>query len=154
MSIVSSVILGLDGVGYCLLGACMLVPRFGEMRGEIPAIAALYPSLFKRFLRSEDASGEIGAGTHEPIQLVKEDLGYRLLAYLLLCLGVSRAALACFWGCGYVYLGLGTCVAEMAIVSNELLQHDSATLHRAVAVLLENAVLAILFMSAAGPHCK
>jgi hypothetical protein len=154
MSILSSVILGVDGVGYCLLGACMLAPRLGEMRGELPAIAALYPSLFKRFLRVEDAGGEMGTGTHEPAQLVREDLAYRLLAYLLLCLGGSRLALACFWGCGYVYLGLGTCIAEMAIVSNELLQHDSAALHRAVAVLLENAVLAILFMSAAAPHCK
>jgi hypothetical protein len=150
MSVVSSAILGLNGACACVLGACMLVPRWGETRG----LATLYPSLFKRFLLEENSAGEIGFGTHDPVRLAKEDLALRLLAYLLLCLGVFRVGLACFWGCGYVFLGLASIALEMAFVSNELLLHDSAMLHRAVAVLLENALVAVLFMSTAAPHCR
>ena len=43
--------------------------------------------------------------------------------------------------------------AEIGIVCNELLRHDSMHLHRAMAVLFENMVLSLLYMSTAVPHC-
>jgi hypothetical protein len=147
--------MGLDGAGYCVLGVCMLVPRLGEQTRQAPAIAALYPSLFRRFLLEDQdkEAGETGTGTQDPQDLRRGDLAFRLLGYFLLSLGACRLVAAFYWGCGYVYLGLGTCIAEMALVSNELLRHESMLLHRAMGVLLENAVLSLVYMCAAFPHC-
>ena len=161
MSIISSGIMGLDGLAYCGLGVCMLSPRLigGQSPGK-PSLAALYPSLFKRFLHREEGpeeqercEGGIGEDTRDPVELVKEDLAFRLLGYLVLLMGVCRVVTSFYWGCGYIYLGLGTCLVEIAIVCNELLRHDSMFLHRAMTVLLENLVLSLVYMSTAVPHC-
>ena len=155
MSVIASVVMGLDGAGYCVLGICMLVPRLGEQTRQAPALAALYPSLFRRFLLEDQdkEACELGTGTQDPQELRRGDLAFRLLAYYLLSLGACRLVAAFYWGCGYVYLGLGTCIAEMALVSNELLRHESMLLNRAMGVLLENAVLSLVYMSTAFPHC-
>jgi hypothetical protein len=154
MSVLSSCVMGLDGASYLLLGGCMLVPAWSE------ALAALYPSMFKRFLLPQQAGGdeaggdELGAGTREVARLEREDLAYRLLGYLLLLVGLARVITAFYWGCGYVYFGLGTCVLEIGLVCNELLRRDSMLLHRAMAVLLENMAVSILYMGAAAPYCR
>ena len=151
MSILTSCVMGLDGASYLLLGGCMLVPAWSE------ALAAMYPSIFKRFLLpqgvGEPEEDELGSGTREVARLEREDLAYRLLAYLLLVVGLARVITAFYWGCGYVYLGLGTCILEIALVCNELLRRESMLLHRAMAVLLENMVLSLLYMSTAVPSC-
>jgi hypothetical protein len=159
MSLISSGIMGLDGLVYCGLGVGMLFPAWeGHRDPKTPALSALYPSIFKRFVvvePEEDGGGgeEVGEGTRDPMELVKSDLSFRLLGYLVLILGVCRVVTSFYWGCGYIYLGLGTCVIEIAIVCNELLRHDSMHLHRAMAVLFENMVLSLLYMSTAVPHC-
>jgi hypothetical protein len=155
MSVLSSVVMGLDGAVYCLLGVNMLNPWLVE--GYSPFLADLYPSLFKQLMRpGDDGKGELGSNTGacEASESEHGALCHRLLAYLVLLLGISRLAIASCWGCGFVYLGLGTCILEMSIVSNELLRHDSMMLHRAVAVLLENALLSVVFMSMAAPYCR
>jgi hypothetical protein len=53
-----------------------------------------------------------------------------------------------------VYIGLGTCVAEMAFVSNELLRHESLHLHRAMVVLFEGVFVTVVCMSTGVPHCR
>jgi len=162
MSIISSGVMGLDGLAYCGLGVCMLSPRWpGQQEARASEFAGLYPSLFKRFLRRPAEpeqvvavdDHEIGGGTQDLVELAREDLGFRLLGYLVLMLGVCRIITSFYWGCGYVYLGLVSCLAEIGIVCNELLRHESMLLHRAMAVLLENMVLSLLYMSTAVPSC-
>jgi hypothetical protein len=148
MSIFSSSVMGLAGSTYCLLGGCMLVPH---LLGDARWISALYPSLFKRFLQASDEEEEAKS---DAVELEKDDLAFRLLSYLLLLLGVCRLVTAFYWGCGYVYLGLGTCMAEVGVICHELLRHDSLQLHRGVPVLLANMGLSILYVSSAAPHCK
>lgn len=124
----------------------------------VPLLAAFYPSLFRRFQAVYDEQGgtcsdEIGMGTKDPRELVNEDLSFRLLAYLLLLLGLCRLVPACFWGCGYMAIGLGSCVAEVAIVSNELLRHESVLLHRAMRVLLETVVVSLIYIGCGVAYC-
>lgn len=158
--------MGLFGVGYCGMGVCMLVPGMNRKwaspvgQGEWASLGALYPSLFKRFLQTELAESEnggkdseMGTGVRELVELVKEDLAYRFLAYFLVLLGCLRLFVALHWGCGFVYLGLGTCLAEMAVVGHELLRHDAVRLHRGMSVLAEIGVLSLVFIGTALPHC-
>jgi len=58
-----------------------------------------------------------------------------------------------FWGCGYVYVGLWTCLAEGALICNELLCMQSVNLHRGMLVLVWNAILSIIFVCGAVPYC-
>ena len=153
MSMIASGVMGLFGMAYCAMGMSMLVPgldRWGQM-------STLYPSLFKRFLREpggeSDKESDIGAGTRDASDLQREDLAFRQLAYLLLLLGACRVASALYWGCGYVFLGLGTCFAEMAFVGHELLRHETVLLHRAMAVLSELCVLSLVYIGSALPYC-
>lgn len=170
MSIIGSGLMGLFGAGYCGMGVCMLVPAMNRTwastagRAEWTGLGALYPSLFKRFLQTEMAEGPkstgveaedggVGTGVRELVELVKEDLAYRLLGYFLLLLGSLRLFVAFHWGCGFVYLGLGTCLAEMAVVGHELLRHDAVRLHRGMSVLAELCVVSLVFIGTALPHC-
>ena len=146
MSLFSSCVMGLAGGGYCLLGCSMLVP---SLLGDARWVSALYPSLFKRFLPLEEE-----AKTPDPVELERDDLAFRLLGYLLLLLGLCRIVTGLYWGCGYVYLGLGTCVAEIGVICHELLRHDALQLHRGMPVLLANMGLSILYVSSAVLHCR
>ena len=166
MSATSSCVMAVYGVAYVAMGLIMLCPplmRWDASLGVKPALATMYPSLFKRFLlaaqdgtgKCEEDEGELGAGlARDPPELARGDLTYRLLGYLVLLLGVIRLGTSFLWGCGYVYIGLGTCVAEMAFVSNELLRHESLHLHRAMVVLFEGVFVTVVCMSTGVPHCR
>lgn len=159
MSIIASGVIGLSGLMYVALGASMLAARLrlGDKPIPHPLLATLYPSLFRRFQavydEQEPVGDELGMGTKDPRELVNEDLSFRLLAYLLLLLGLGRLASACFWGCAFIGIGLGSCVAEIAIVSNELLRHESVFLHRAMGVLMETVVVSLLYIGFGLPYC-
>ena len=163
MSIVGSGLMGVFGAGYCAMGLCMLVPGFNRKwasadgQKEWTGLGALYPSLFKRFLQTElgegKDSGEMGTGVRELVELVQEDLAYRLLGYFLLLLGMLRLFVALHWACGFVFLGLGTCLAEMAVVGHELVRHDAVRLHRGMSVLGELCVVSLIFIGTALPRC-
>ena len=146
MSIVASGVMFLAGACYGLMGVSMLLPL-----RQLSHVAALYPSLFKRFVQRD---GVVGNAAEEAVtEAGRDELAYRLLGYVLVLLGMCRLITALYWGCGYVYLGLGSCVAEVALVSHELLRHDAVHLHRAMAVLSEIVMLSLIFLSAAVPHC-
>ena len=169
MSILGSGLMGLFGVAYTLMGACMLAP--GAIKRWLPAeyagLNALYPSVFKRFLQTELAEEagktelaeeagkiELGTGVRELVELEREDLAYRLLAYFLLLLGFLRLFVAFHWGCSFVYLGLSTCLVEMAVVGHELLRHNAVHLHRVMSVLTELCIVSLIFIGTALPHCS
>ena len=67
---------------------------------------------------------------------------------------MCRVITCFYWGCGYVYLGLGSCVGEIALICNELLRFESMHLHGAMALLLETVVLALLYIGTAVPYCQ
>jgi len=125
-------------------------------------LGALYPSVFKRFLQTEmtEQGGanrkqqEIGTGVRELDELEREDLAFRMLAYFVLFLGFLRVFVALHWSCSYVFLGLMTCLVEMAVVAHELLRHDAVQLHRVMSVLTELCVISLIFLGTALPHCR
>jgi hypothetical protein len=162
-----------------MLGACMLlhVARpFSIDWGWVGGLAELYSVSFKQLANPVKSpsqhhhhakqapepdvdQGELGPSTTPPPLVLPASstphlLAYRFLAYLLLFLGVCRVVTSFHWGCGYVYLGLGSCVAEIALVCNELLQFESMRLHGAMAILLETGVLALLYIGTAVPYCR
>ena len=152
MSVFSSVVLGLNGVAYVVMGGCMLYPGEIRLSPLRPNASGLYASVFKA-LCLEDAENN-AAVTVRFYDELKTELSYRILAYLILLMGVSRALLCFFWGCGYVYLGLWTCLAEAGMVCYELLLMDSVNLHRGMLVLACNFILSIIFVCLAVPHCS
>jgi len=95
MSIIASVILGMDGLFYLALGISMICLY------HIPILQSfimLYPSLFKMFkplqVTGEDEESEPLMTT--PSLLIHE-LGFRVLGYFLILLGVFRAITALHW---------------------------------------------------------
>lgn len=163
--VVASLLLGFDGVVYCALGLCMLFPSLGRQSSDA---AKLYPSLFKVFLEPPphamggEPDGGFGSdqchsvlnGSVRPLGELVHEVGYRMLGYLLILAGVCRIITGIHWGCGFVYLGLGTCLAEIAMICNELLREESMLLHRAMAVLLCNVTLSLVYLSAGLPYCR
>ena len=81
-------------------------------------------------------------------------VGWRLGAYLLLLLGLCRVVTSFHWGCGYVLLGLTTCLAEIGFLCNELLRHESTRLHRTMGFVLHNVAVSLLYIGCALPHCR
>lgn len=161
--------MGTLGACYSAMGVCMLVPAINRRwvssqpgKAGWAGLGALYPSVFKRFLQTElveagtaeAGDGGVGTGVRDLADLEKEDLGYRLLAYLLLLLGFLRLFVAFHWGCGFVLLGLCTCLAEMAVVGHELLRHDAVRLHRVMSVLGELCIVSLVFIGSALPQCR
>jgi hypothetical protein len=149
MALLASVIMGLDGLVYIALGGCMLAPpRVALMRD----VATLYPALFKP-LREVSADPE-ATPVIRPVSDLVHDLGYRMMAYLLLLVGVARL-LTCFhWGCGYVFLGMWTCLAEMGMICHELLRQESMYLHGAMGALMGNVFLGMSYILLAVPQCS
>ena len=148
MSLLASVIMGMDGLLYVCLGGCMLAPpRVMAMR----EVATLYPALFKT-LREVSADPE-ATPVIRPVSDLVHDLGYRMMAYLLVLVGVARLLTSFNWGCGYVYLGLWTCLAEMGMICNELLRQESMYLHGAMAALMGNVFLGMSYIILAVPRC-
>ena len=150
--------MGAHGVMYFGVGVCMLVP--GTSSEWLREVSSVYAMMFKP-LRVVDEGGcdaedggETKARPERLAELAQSDLGYRLVGYLLVLLGVCRLVAGVHWGCGYVYLGLATGVGEVALVCNELLRYEALHLRRAVGVLLENMFVCILYVSAAIPYCR
>jgi hypothetical protein len=142
----AALLLGVDGAAYMTLGACMLLPALNAPAWSLQ-LARLYPSLFKGLAPTGQDDEEAAA---KPCC----DLACRMLAYLLLVLGLCRL-LTCFhWGCGYIYLGLTTCLAEIAMLCHELLRHEALLLHRAMAVLLQNMAVSLIYIGAGVPYCR
>jgi hypothetical protein len=50
-------------------------------------------------------------------------------------------------------LGLATSLGEIAFLSHELLRYESLLLHRAMAFMLLNVVLSIVYIANALPYC-
>ncbi len=165
----ASIVMGLNGLFYCLLGLCMLCPS----SQRTSRAAQLYAAVFKAFVDqgqvlhsftgSESLEGQCDMAPHHdtsPLRCVRvhaelgRDLGFRLLAYLLVLAGVCRSITGLCWGCGYIYMGLWTSLAEMALICNELLREDSVQLHRGMAVLLSNMFLSLVYLSAGLPYCR
>lgn len=146
--------MGANGITYCIVGICMLVPH---KKDSFLGLSHLYSSMFKpRALQSlveNPASSSNDPEKSQETTPENDDLGYRMLAYLLLLLGACRAVTGFYWGCGYVYMALGTCLAEIGLVAHELLRQESLLLHRAMFVLFDSVVLALLYISSAVPHC-
>jgi hypothetical protein len=173
--IVSAVIMGVDGFVYLMLGVCMLFPVRHPWRQRL---AQMYPSLFKQFVLllpmsdeettlapvddhddgDDDDEPPPGARVSEacvcPVDYLVHDLGYRMLGYLLLVVGLCRGVTCFNWGCGYIYLGLVTCLAEIGMLCNELLRQESMFIHRAMAVLLQNVAVSLLYIGAGVPYCR
>lgn len=148
MSVVASALLGADGLAYLCMGACMLCPPRASLMRDA---AVLYPSLFKP-LRELSADAETPPVVRPVADLV-HDLGYRMMAYLLVLVGAARLLTSVQWGCGFVYLGLWTCVFEVGLVCNELLRQESMFLHGAFVVLLGNFALSVCYVCLAAPVC-
>jgi hypothetical protein len=162
MSVIGSCLMGAFGVSYCAMGVCMLLPglnrRWASTAGqkEWAGLGALYPSLFKWFLQTElGESGEatMGTGVRDLVELEKQDLAFRMVAYIILLLGGVRVFVALQWGCGVVCLGLLCCLAEMALVGHELLRHDAVCLTRAMSLLGELCIISLIFIGTSLPHC-
>ena len=96
---------------------------------------------------------DVGEGEEE-VLLPREDLAFRFLAYVLLLLGVCRLVSGLYWGCGYVALGLGTCLAEMGLLGYELLTHETVVLYRVMGVLCELVILSLVYIGSALPYCR
>lgn len=88
----------------------------------------------------------------DPLLLSKE-VAFRFLAYLLVLFGLCRLVSACYWACGYVYLGMASCMIEIGIIATELLQYRSMRLHGAMGVLLELGILSEIYLGTAIPYC-
>ena len=152
MSVISSIVLGLNGAVYVVMGGCMLYP--GDIGVSLlrPYVSSLYASVFKPMCVEDSETG--GVVTARRFEELRVELSYRILAYLIVVMGACRFLLCFFWGCGYVYVGLWTCIAEAALVCNELLLMESVNLHRGMLVLVCNAILGIVFVCLAVPHCS
>ena len=145
MSILSSCIMGVHGLVYAGVGACMLLPAASNewLRTHV---------LMFKPLRVVEHDEDAEAG--RPEELAQNNLGYRVMGYLMILLGVCRLIASVHWGCGYVYLALITCAGEVGLVCNELLRYESMHLQRAVAVLLESMFVKILYIATALPYCR
>jgi hypothetical protein len=79
-------------------------------------------------------------------QFACKDLAFRLLAYIVFLLGFWRILTALVWVCGFVFLGLGSCIAEIGIISLELLRHDSVMLARTMLVMFLDVLLILIYL--------
>jgi hypothetical protein len=156
--LISALLMGANGAAYILLGVCMLFPVHHPWRQRL---GQLYPSLFKEFLVPPLSDEEAQPAEQPPAPLsavrlcgdLVHQLGYRMLGYLLLVVGLCRTITCFHWGCGYIYLGLGTCLAEIGMLCNELLRQESMLIHRTMAVLLLNVAVSLLYIGGGLPYC-
>ena len=150
--LLSALLLGSDGAMYLCLGACMLLAPCATAPPWCQQLARLYPSLYKGLVLP---SPPRGADDEDPEASAPPDfLGFRMLAYLLVILGLCRLVTCFHWGCGYIYLGLATCLGEIAMLCHELLRHEALFLHRAMAVLLQNVAVSLIYIGAGVPYCR
>jgi hypothetical protein len=149
--ILSTVLLFLDGLWYAGMGVCVLwgVPCVSPMWRR--RFVSLYLDIFKDF--PGPCPGD-AVETPSDESIGREALTWRFTAYVLLMFGITRIISSFHWGCGYVLLGLTTCVGEIGLLCNELLCHDSARLHRAMAFVLCNVAVSLIYIGTALPSCR
>jgi hypothetical protein len=151
--LVAGLLLGVDGAFYLALAASMLLPPGGPRWRE--QLARLYPSVFQPPSAAACHEDEEDSQNPMPVAAMEPSgLSYRLLGYLLAILGLCRLVTCFHWGCGYMYLGLATCLGEIAMLCHELLRHDSLQIHRAMAVLMQNVAVSLLYIGAGVPYCS
>jgi hypothetical protein len=156
----STVVMLLDGLFYLVLGLCMIFPlpliplKWGVR------LAQLYPSLFRDYpafasegLPTDESHGLSNDGVEERVVAVRR-LDQRILGYLLFVLGFCRVITSFYWGCGYIIMGLCTCLAEIGMLCNEMLQHESVRIHGTMAVVLHHVFVSLLYIGCALPYCK
>jgi hypothetical protein len=149
MSWVSSGVLLMDGLLYVGVGAAMLSPYLVSP----VEIITLYASTVKGWREYNTSPNPTDVAPVKAPHELAMDIGYRFLAYLLVGLGLIRALTAFHWGCGYIHLGLATSLGEIALLSHELLRYESLLLHQAMAFMLLNVVLSIVYIANALPYC-
>ena len=149
LALLACCLLGVNGAVYVAMGGVMLL---GPEQGVAREFATAYASLFKAFreLPSLDSKAPPAMlGTPD----LRREIGFRVLSYLLLLMGIFRVLTAFHWECTFVYIGLSTYLSEIAIVCNELLAHESVLLHRGMAVILANVAFSIVYLANALPFC-
>lgn len=153
--ILSTVVLLADGLAYVCVGACVVWPPPCATASLRRQIARVYLGIFKDFpmvdtapvAEDEEAGALVGSAGVAA-------LAWRLVAYVLIMVGLIRVTTSLFWGCGYVLLGLVTCVGEIGLLCNELLCHDSTRLHRTMAFVLHNVAISLFYIGTALPSCR
>ena len=153
----SALLLGMDGAAYLELGLSMLLPRIAHLDPLPKAwrdwVAGLYPSLFREAHLWPPPCGDDVSNEEEGVRPESRPLCARLLGYLLVVVGVCRLVTCFHWGCGYMYLGLATCLAEMGMLCNELLRFESLHLHRCIGVLMLNVAVSLVYIGSGLPYC-
>lgn len=162
---ISSVIMLLDGVAYLMFGLCMIFPvPLIPLRWRM-LLAHIYPSIFHEYHRNVSINDGICFEPPSTEEQVCEEKGedllgrarhleQRIMGYLLVVLGFCRVVTSFYWGCGYIIMGLCTCLAEIGMLCNEMLQHDSVRIHGTMAVVLHNVGVSLLYIGCALPYCR
>lgn len=162
---VASGVMLINGGVYCVLGVCMLTPvrAVGKRhQTQWSRLGGWYPSMFKNYMsllqpeplrectipddESRVEAGETDCAIETVEQFACKDLAFRLLAYLVFLIGFWRILAALFWACEYVFLGLGSCIAEIGIISLELLRHDSVMLPRTMLIMFLDVLLILIYL--------
>ena len=159
----STVIMLLDGIMYLALGLCMIFPLPFVPSKWVLCLARLYPSLFHDYHSTVPVVGDgvpsddhrcVSHGGEEESVVPMSRLDQRILGYLLAVLGFCRVIASFYWGCGYIIMGLCTCLAEIGMLCNEMLQHESVRIHGTMAVVLHHVFVSLLYIGCALPYCK
>ena len=132
--------MALSGTLYVILGL-LAVEAF-----KIPLWPAhyQYTSIFRFTVPASDEEGN---------QTPVSDIRKRLLGYTLILIGFCRLLSSMYWGCGYVHIGIMTCLLEICMLSWELAWQESVVLNRGLVVLLSNVALVILYVCNFLPTC-
>lgn len=165
----ATLVMLVDGVLYIGIGVVMLSPQgHGVSRWFRGRVSELPQALLKRHSvlskrqdvaetscdgddNDDDAEARCCSDPQAP---ACGEMDMRLMAYILIILGLCRLTTAFYWGCGYVALGLGSCLAEICMLCHELLRHESVCTQRAVGLVLLNSAVSLLYIGLALPHCR
>ena len=102
MPVIASIILGMDGLFYLGLGICMIclyhIPFLRQF-------VMLYPSLFKLLRAVPSTAEEESESLVASPATLTHDLGFRILGYFLILLGLFRSITALHWYDMLYFLG-------------------------------------------------
>ena len=155
--ILAIIVLLVDGLAYIALGLSILFPGICGHHAWGKQLPSFYLAMFKDYAPLYDGVGEEDADRDSEATCARHggaQVGWRMAAYLLLLLGLCRVVTSFHWGCGYIILGLVTCLAEIGFLCNELLRYESARLHRTMGFVLHNVAVSLLYIGTALPHCR
>lgn len=144
---VVSVLMGLVGWVYVMMGLLVLGVVSTFFGKEVP-VRDLWSPIF-RFHPPPELPAEEAVPPPPPVN----DVRTRFLAYMVITLGVFRVMSAFFWQCGYVYVGVATCLIEIGIISFEVVKNDCIVLERAMEPVIVNVVLVIVYLFNFLPSC-